>query len=112
MIYLVPKPPDRLGRKYRESGWRHVPLDALSRKELAERVEPLKDKHITAVYVSDLDIESGEVVRDVLHVTVRPDYCLRRFNVGRHHAAASSIMDGILREQVEKWKTNKDVPVR
>jgi hypothetical protein len=113
LVYLVPKPPDKLEKRHLESGWRHVQLDREGVKELKERVEPLKDKGITGILCSDLDIRAGELVRDHLHTaSVRPEFALRRFNPGRHHATLQSHFDATLTAQIEKWKKNKDIPVR
>lgn len=112
-VYLIPKPADRLGKRHLESGWRHVPLDREAIKELRSRVEPLKDKGITAVFVSDLDIKCGELVRTELNIhNVRPEFQLRRFNAGKHHAGLSTHFDATLQSCLEKWKKNKDIPVR
>ena len=63
MIYLIPNVPDRLTRKHRESGWQHVPLDRTARKELRDRVEPLRSfAGITAVLGSDLDSAAVHIV--------------------------------------------------
>jgi len=112
-LYLIPKPPDKLGRKNRESGWRHVPFDRQARKEIEDRVEPLRDKGITAVYSSDLDTKYAEIIRDHIDIpTVRPEFHLRRFNVGKLHTADRSIVDEQLRNLSQKWAKNKDIPVR
>lgn len=112
MIYLIPRPQDRIQKRGRETGWRHIKLDRDGRKELQGRVQSLRDKGITAVYVADLDIDAGEIVRDELHCLVRSEFPLRRFNVGRHHAADRSIVDGIIRQVAAKWEKNPDIPVR
>lgn len=113
LLYLIPKPPDKLGRKNRESGWRHVPFDREARREMETRAEQLKDKGVTVIHCSDLETKFAEVVRDRLHVpNIRPDFQLRRFNVGRHHAAPCADVDRILGELVEKWKVNPAIPMR
>jgi broad specificity phosphatase PhoE len=108
MIYLVPNVPDKLTRKGRESGWQKVPLDREARKELKLRVEPLKGKDISAILGSDLDSHATEIIGDALHIPVRTDFALRRFNVGRHHAADRAHVDEILRMMIERWKEHPE----
>jgi broad specificity phosphatase PhoE len=112
VIYLVPNVPDKLTRKGRESGWQHVPLDREARKELAKRVESLKGRDISAVLGSDLDSGAARIIGDTLHLPVHIDYSLRRFNVGRHHAADRAHVDDILRIMIERWKEHPEHNVK
>lgn len=111
MIYLIPRPQDKLQKAGRETGWRHVRMDRDGRKELANHARELKGRGITAVYVCDLDIEAGEVVRDELDCTVRSEFPLRRFNPGRYHGSDHSKVDEILRGLSKKWEANPDIPI-
>lgn len=113
ILYLIPCPPNKLARKNRESGWRHVPFDRQARKEMENIVEPLRGLGITVIHCSDLETKFAEIVRDKLNVpNVRPDFFLRRFNVGRQHASPCSDVDRIFGELIEKWKKNRDIPMR
>lgn len=112
ILYLVPCPENKLERQRREAGWRHVPIDREARKELRERVQRLKDKEISYVYGSDLDAEAVNVAASELQRPERTEFRLRRFNLGRHHAAPTDKIDIVFDQWLKKWKHNPDIPVR
>jgi broad specificity phosphatase PhoE len=112
LLYLVPTPENKLERQHREAGWRHVPIDREARKELRERVQRLKGKEITYVCGSDLDAEAVNVAAAELSCPERTDFRLRRFNIGRHHAAPNGKLDLVFTEWNTKWKYNPDIPLR
>jgi broad specificity phosphatase PhoE len=112
LIYLVPTPENKLERKGRESGWHRVPLDRDAKKELRERMKPLADKGVQYVLGSDLDTEAVNVAAQQLHVSPRTEFALRRFNLGRHHAAPADTVQSVLGTVLEQWKQNPDIPLR
>lgn len=112
LLYLVPTPENKLDRKGRETGWHRVPLDRDSKKEFRERLKQLSDKGVQYVVGSDLDTEAVHVAANELHVPARTEFALRRFNLGRHHAAPADAVNTVLGTVLEQWKGNPDIPLR
>jgi broad specificity phosphatase PhoE len=112
LLYLVPVPENKLDLKGRETGWHRVPLDRESKKEFRERLKQLGDKGVEYVLGSDLDTEAVHVAANELHLPIRIQFELRRFNLGKHHAAPADTIDGVLRALIEQWKVNPDIPIR
>lgn len=112
ILYIVPTPVNKLDLKARVSGWRHVPLDRKAKQEWRAILAQLKDKGASCVYSSDLDEEAAHIAGDELHIPARPEFPLRRFNVGRHHASKLDSVADILGNLEKKWKQNADIPIR
>lgn len=112
LLYLVPTPENKLDRKGRETGWHRVPLDRDSKKEFRERLKQLSGKGVQYVLGSDLDTEAVHVAANELHVPARTEFALRRFNLGRHHAAKTADVITLLGTASERWKVNPDIPIR
>lgn len=112
ILYLVPTPENRLDRKGRETGWHRVPLDRDGKKVFREKLKQLADKEIQYVMGSDLDTEAVNVAANELKLPCRTEFALRRFNLGRHHAATADTVNTILGTVLEQWKGNKDIPLR
>jgi hypothetical protein len=74
-------------------------------------LEQVKGK-VKEVCASDLDGEAAHLAANELHVPVRMDFAYRRFNVGRHHAAARARVDELLETLQFKWKQNPDIPIK
>ena len=102
VIYLIPLPPNRLDKRERAIGWRHMPLEREGRKALADLVKQLDGKGISEVWSSDLDEDAARFVAEQLKVPFRQDFQLRRFNFGRHHATPLSKAETILSELIAK----------
>jgi broad specificity phosphatase PhoE len=111
-LYLVPVPENKLDLKGRETGWHRVPLDRESKKEFRERLKQLADKGVEYVLGSDLDTEAVHVAANELHLPIRIEFALRRFNLGRHHAAPVDTVDSVLGTVLDQWKANPDIPLR
>jgi broad specificity phosphatase PhoE len=112
MLYLLPIPLDRLDRRERAKGWRHLPVDREGRKKLQTMCQQLKDRGVTEVYCSDLDEFAGTIVAEELKVPLVKDYQFRRFNVGKWHGRLMKDLDGILTNVMRKWQRNPDIPVK
>jgi len=112
VLYLVPTPENKLDLKGRETGWHRVPLDRNSKKAFRERLKQLSDKGVQYVLGSDLDTEAVNVAANELHVPPRTEFKLRRFNLGRHHAAPADTVQTVLGTVLEQWKDNPDIPLR
>jgi len=112
MIYLLTRPQDKLEGKGRVSGWRHTPLEGKAKGALHELARRLKGKGVGYVMASDLDAEAGRIVSHELDVPFRESFGLRRFNVGQHHAKRASHVIGVLERVVERWRDNRDIPIR
>jgi len=111
-MYLLTLPENRLERKNRVAGWVNVHLDKQSRKELHELSAQLKDKGITCVYGSDLDIDAVNLVATDLKVSQCAFREYRRFNVGRNHGAKAGHVKMVLEKVIEQWKKNTEIPIR
>jgi len=112
ILYIVPTPLNKLDLKERVSGWRHVPLEKKAKQEWRAFLAQLKDKGATCVYANDLDEEAAHAAGDELHIPVRSEFSLRRFNVGRHHASKLDSVADILGRLENHWKKNADIPIR
>jgi broad specificity phosphatase PhoE len=112
ILYLVPTPENKLDLKGRETGWHRVPLDRNAKKAFRERLKQLSDKGVQYVLGSDLDTEAVNVAANELHVPPRTEFALRRFNLGRHHAAPADAVQSVLGTVLEQWKANPDIPLR
>lgn len=112
MIYVVASPPNKLDKKGRVSGWRHVPLERKSIDSWLMIVAQVKGMGVQNVVASDLDGEAAKLAAGELGVPIKIEYCYRRFNIGRVHAKEAHIVDGALRAIEEKWKSNGDIPIR
>ena len=112
MIYLISVPQNKLEEKGRVAGWRFVPWERDSKKKLRDLCQPLKDKHVTCIYSSDLDEDAGRIVASELHCEHRADFGLRRFNAGRNHGAKANYYESVLERVIEQWAGNPSVPVR
>lgn len=112
ILYLVPTPENQLDRKSRETGWHRVPLDRDSKKQFRERLKQLTGKGVEYVLGSDLDTEAVNVAANELKLPARTEFALRRFNIGRHHAAPAVAVNILLGTVIERWKENPDIPLR
>lgn len=112
ILYLVPTPENQLDRKGRETGWHRVPLDRAAKKAFRQKLKQLADKEIDYVLGSDLDTEAVNVAANELHLPARTEFALRRFNLGKHHAAPVDTVQSVLGTVLEQWKENRDIPLR
>lgn len=112
MIYVIATPPNKLDRKGRESGWRHVPLERKGKDSWRANLAPLKGRELNAIVSSDLDSEAANLAGAELGVSVRTDFGYRRFNIGRCHAAPADATNEAIRGAEGKWARNPDIPIR
>lgn len=112
IVYIVPSPPNALDRKKRASGWRMVPLDRESKRNIKKMADFLREYGAARILCSDLDQEAGNILGQELRLPVKKEWNLRRFNVGRHHAAPEEKISEILTGLEDKWKGNPDISIR
>jgi len=112
MIYIVATPPNKLDKKGRVSGWRHVPLERKTKDSWRANLAPLKGRELNAIVSSDLDSEAANLAGAELGVPVRTDFGYRRFNVGRRHASPADAANEAIRTVEFKWARNPDIPIR
>lgn len=111
-LYLVRVAPNRLLRKQRAQGWRHVGLDDIALTALSTRIMPLKGLGVSRVYSSDLHREDAEVIAKLLGLPSSSHFSLRPFNIGRHHAKPEGNIEVILEGLVPQWVKNPAIPIR
>jgi hypothetical protein len=111
MIYVACTPTNKLDKKNRVSGWRHVPLEHKAKYPWRMVIAQAKGL-VQHVVSSDLDGEAANLAGNELGVPVKAEYGLRRFNIGRLHAKDAAVVDRAIRTVEEKWLNNPDIPIR
>jgi len=112
ILYILPTPMNKLDLKERVSGWRHVPLERKAKEAWRVLLAQLKEKGIERVLASDLDQEAANIAGNELHLPVKTEYELRRFNFGRHHASKLDSVADILGKLEKRWAENPDIPMK
>jgi broad specificity phosphatase PhoE len=112
ILYILPTPLNKLDTKERVSGWHFIPLERKAKEAWKALFTQLKDKGIEYVVSGDLDQEAARIAGNELHVPVRTEFALRRFNFGRHHASKLDAVADILGVLEQKWQKNADVPIK